>query len=119
MNLDIDIPERGRKPVPSTILIPSNIDLDIDIPERGRKLGRRVSSPAAAHEFRYRYPREGTETHHWNCWNRHYNLDIDIPERGRKLTPCFIIIWLSCLFRYRYPREGTETAIQIRYIQSH
>ena len=36
--LDIDIPERGRKPSqPNIGLIPTSY-LDIDIPERGRKL---------------------------------------------------------------------------------
>ena len=36
--------------------------------------------------FRYRYPREGTETELMhNGWDDvATNLDIDIPERGRK-----------------------------------
>ena len=35
--------------------------------------------------FRYRYPREGTETRKQSITiETHHNLDIDIPERGRK-----------------------------------
>ena len=60
--------------------------------------------------FRYRYPREGTETIHNTVNDYTSYLDIDIPERGRKL-PDLLCIGKSKLFRYRYPREGTETMI--------
>ena len=60
MHLDIDIPERGRK---HWFYFPQEFvyHLDIDIPERGRKLYNYFLLRIFL-TFRYRYPREGTET---------------------------------------------------------
>ena len=63
-------------------------NLDIDIPERGRKhVQLRLYNLLVG--FRYRYPREGTETLGASVNGIIINLDIDIPERGRKQYTVF------------------------------
>ena len=80
-NLEIQNPDRGRKPQLGVHLLYLKHDLEIQNPDRGRKL---IFSVSSSH-------------------NDTYNLEIQNPDRGRKqYNPCAGI--KTGLFRNTEPR---------------